>query len=83
MNPILADAFLKDPQAGGLIHGLFLVLIVVICVALIWAAGRWFIQKVAAPAVVMTVWNGFFILVGLVIIVNFLMSLLGHGFIAY
>jgi hypothetical protein len=70
-------------DSSGLIHALFLVLIIGICIALIWAAGRWFITKMAAPALVMTVWNGFFLLVGLIIVINFLMSLVGHGFITY
>jgi len=67
----------------GLVHALFLVLIIGICVALIWAVGRWFIQKLAAPALVMTIWNGFFILVGLIVVVNFLLSLAGHPFIRF
>lgn len=65
----------------GLVHQLFVVLIIGICVALIWAVGRWFIQKLNAPPLVMTIWNGFFILVGLIVVVNFLLSLTGHGFV--
>lgn len=65
----------------GLVHELFVVLIIGICCALIWAVGRWFIQKLAAPALVMTIWNGFFLLVGLIVVVNFLLGLAGHPFI--
>lgn len=67
----------------GLVHQLFLVLIIGICVALIWAVGRWFIQKLAAPALVMTIWNGFFLLVGLIVVINFLLGLAGHSFIRF
>lgn len=89
IKTMLADALFKhssvtvgDGGGGGLIHALFVVLIVGICVGLIWAAGRWVITKMAAPAMAMTIWNGFFILVGLIIVVNFLLSLVGYGFIA-
>ena len=70
-------------NSTGLIHGLFLVLIIGICVAIIWGVGRWIITKITAAPTVMAVWNGFFILVGAIVVVNFLMSLVGHGFMAY
>lgn len=68
-------------NGDGLVHQLFLVLIIGICVALIWGVGRWFIQKLGAPPVAMTIWNGIFILIGLIVAVNFLLSLAGHPFI--
>jgi hypothetical protein len=45
-----------------------------------WA---WFIGKLAAPGIVRTIWDGLFILVGLVVIINFLLGLGGHAFIAW
>lgn len=80
---ILAEATLNLGNSSGLIHSLFAVLIIGICCAIIWAVGRWFITKITQNALAMTVWNGFFILVGCIIIINFLMSLVGHGFIEY
>lgn len=77
--PVFGDVVFAG--GDGLVHSLFVVLIIGLCVALIWAAGRWFIQKLAAPALVMTIWNGFFLLVGLIVVVNFLLSLTGHPFI--
>jgi hypothetical protein len=80
---ILADAVLNLNNSGGLIHSLFAVLIIGICVAIIWAVGRYFITKITQNALAMTVWNGFFVLVGAIIVINFLMSLDGHAFMVY
>lgn len=77
--PLFGDAVFAG--GDGLVHSLFVVLIIGLCVALIWATGRWFIQKLTAPALVMIIWNGFFLLVGLIVVVNFLLSLTGHPFI--
>lgn len=82
MHPILADT-IRVAGGDGLIHDLFAVLIIAICVGIVWAVGRWFIVKLALPALVMTVWNGFFILVGAIVVINFLLSLSGHGFITW
>lgn len=70
-------------SSGGLIHGLLFVLLVGICVLLIWWAGTWFIGKLGAPAIVRTIWDGLFVLVGLVVIINFIMGLGGHAFIVW
>ena len=84
MNTLFADAIVIAGGGGsGLIHQLFVVLIIGICALALWAAGRWIITKLAAPGIVMTVWTGFFLLLGLIVVLNFLLSLIGHGFIAY
>jgi hypothetical protein len=77
MNPILS-AILVASDNGGLIHSLLFVLLVGICVLLIWWVGTWFIGKLGAPAIVRTVWDGLFILIGLIVVINFLLSLAGH-----
>lgn len=80
-NIILADiAGISD---NGLVHNFFVVLIVGICIAVIWAVGRFFIGKFKLPELAMTVWSGFFLLVLVIVVINFLLSLIGHGFIAY
>ena len=88
MHTILADALFKTSSATvgdgeGLIHALFLVLIIGVCIAIIWALGRWLIGAITQNPLAMKVWNGFFLIVGAIIVINFLMSLVGHGFIAY
>jgi hypothetical protein len=84
MNTVMLAADTINLGSGsGLVHDLFAVLIIGICVAIVWGIGRWVIIKFAAPGLVMVVWNGFFILVGAIIVINFLLSLTGHGFITY
>lgn len=78
MNPILMAI-----EGSGVVHLLVVVLIVGIIAALIWAAGRWAIIKFAAPPVVMTIWNGLFMLIGLIIAINFLLGLIGKPLITW
>ena len=68
---------------GGLMHGLLMFLLVGICIAAIWAVGRFFITKMALPALAMTIWSGLFLLVGLVILINFVMGLGGKPLFEY
>lgn len=74
---------LSSGSSNGVIHALLFVLLVGICVLLIWWTGTWFIGKLGAPAIVRTIWDGLFILVGLVVIINFLMGIGGHAFLAW
>jgi hypothetical protein len=88
MNTLFADALVVAHAGGGgsgagLIHNLFVVLIIGICALLLWAAGRWAMIKFTAPPIVLTVWTGFFLLLGLIVVLNFLLSLVGYGFITY
>ena len=82
MHLTLAE-FLATGSSGGLIHNLLFILVVGICVLAIWWVGTWFIGKLGAPGIVRTVWDGLFILVGLVVVINFLLGLTGHAFIAW
>ena len=84
MNTLFADAIVVAGGSGsGLIHQLFVVLVIGICALALWAAGRWIIVKLAAPGIVMTVWTGFFLLLGLIVVLNLLLSLIGHAFVTY
>jgi hypothetical protein len=75
--------FAELATSGGLVHDLFAVLIISICCAIIWWLGRWFIEKMALPGLVLTVWTGLFLLVGAIVLINFLLGLTGHGFLHY
>jgi hypothetical protein len=66
---------------GGLVSQLLVILFVALAVLLIWAVGRWVGGKLKAPEIVLTGWDILFVLIGLVLAVNFLMTLAGHGFI--
>lgn len=79
MHSLIAEAvFIHSGNGGDIIHTLLTFLIIGICVLLIWWVGKWFIGKLAAPAIVSTVWDGLFILIGLFVIVNTLLGLVGH-----
>lgn len=70
-------------SGSGLVHNVFVVLIIAICLCIVWWFGDWAFKKLGVPAIVLTVWMGFFILLGVIIVLNFLLSLVGHGFITY
>jgi hypothetical protein len=67
----------------GMIHGLIMFLIVAVCLLLVWYFGKWVLGQLGAPAIALTIWTGLFGLIGLVIVVNFLLGIGGHGFITY
>jgi hypothetical protein len=75
--------FINFGSGNGFINSFLTLLIVGVCLLLIWLAGRWVCGKTAAPPIVLTCWTGLFGLVGLIVVINFLMSLVGHGFITY
>lgn len=67
----------------GMVNQLLFVLIIGICILVVWWLGRWFITQLGAPAIVMTVWNGLFILLGGICVINFLLGLVGRPFIRW
>jgi hypothetical protein len=62
----------------GMVHQLLMFLLIGICVGLIYWVGKWFIGSVGAPPMASKVWDGLFILIGLIVIINFLLGLAGH-----
>ena len=79
MNPIMAVAV--SVGGGGLAHDVFVIFIFILIGLILWALGNYGFPKFGAPPIVMTIWNGLFILVGAVIVINFLAGLAGHRFI--
>lgn len=78
MVPMLAAA-----DGEGLLNKLMMILLIGICVAIVWAFGRWVIGKFGAPEIVMTCWHGLFLLLGVIFVINFLMDLAGHPFLKW
>lgn len=78
LQPMLAAV-----SGEGIVNQLLFVLVVGICVLLIWWVGKWFIVKLGAPPIAMTIWNGLFILLGLFVVVNFLLGLVGYPVIRW
>ncbi len=68
-------------NGGGLAHTIFVVFIFILIGLILWALGNWGFPRLGAPPIVMTVWNGLFILIGAVVVINFLAGLAGHSFI--
>ena len=80
---MLGDISVRTGGDSGLVQSLIYVLLIGICVALVWWVGKWFIGQLGAPAIAMTIWNGLFILIGLIVIVNFLLGLTGHPLVRW
>ena len=77
---IVSTMILSEIAVGGgsgMLHGLLIFLLVGICVAAIWWVGTWFISKLALPVMAGTIWAGLFVLVGLIVLINFVMGLAG------
>jgi len=85
MNASLLVPLLAEISIGGsgMVHSLLVVLIIGIACLLIWWVGKYFIGALSAPAIAMTLWNGLFVLLALIVAVNFLLSLVGYGFIRW
>lgn len=67
----------------GLVNQLLTLLLFGICIAIVYAMGYWFFTRPKVPPLVMMIWNGLFILVGGIVIINFLMGLGGNQFIKW
>lgn len=67
----------------GLVNQLLFILIIGICLLIIWWLGKYFISKLGAPPLALTVWNGLFVLLGALCAINFLLSLIDKPFIRW
>lgn len=65
----------------GFISQLLTLLVLGICVAIIYFMGNYFAKK--APPIALQIWNGLFVLIGGIIIINFLLGLTGHAFLKW
>jgi hypothetical protein len=65
----------------GIVYTFLRFLILGISCLAIWWVGKWFCGAVGAPAIVLTVWTGILILVGLIVFLDFLMGLIGRPFL--
>lgn len=83
MTTLLADSAIHIGDGSGMIHSVFVVLILAVCLVMLWYAGDWCFKKMGVPAIVLTIWTGLFLLIALVVVLNFLLGLIGHGFITY
>jgi len=78
-----AQTVVTSGDADGLIHQLVWFLLVALCVGVVYAMGWYFFSKPPFPSVAMLVWNGLFVLVGGLVIINFLLSMFGHPLVKW
>ena len=81
IQPMLADAI--QLNSNGLAHGAFVIFIAILIGLILWGLGKYFFPKLGMPEKGMLIWDGLFILIAAIIIVNFLAGLAGHPFIAW
>lgn len=67
----------------GIVRSLMVVLVVGICCLAIWAAGKYFLKVLGAPPHAATIWNAVFVFLGLAILINFLLGLIGSPLIRW
>jgi hypothetical protein len=77
--------FLADVSVSGegLVHNALVFFIIILCLLIVWALGHFGFPKVKAPGFVIMVWDGIWCLLAAILVINFLMSLIGHGFIKW
>lgn len=67
----------------GFINQLVTFLLVGLCVGLLYAAANYFATRPKAPPMALTIINGLFVIVGVLVIINFLLGLAGRPFIEW
>lgn len=80
---ILMLAALNIGSGDGFVNNLFQVLILALACGVIYGIGWYFFRNPPFGAIAMKIWNGFFVLIGGIIILNFLLGLGGHSFIKW
>lgn len=81
--PILAEGGFSGLDRHGVAFGAFVVFIVALCLAIVWWLGKMAFPKLGVPVLGLQIWDGFFILLIAVAVLNFLMGLIGHQFIPW
>jgi hypothetical protein len=81
VSPMLAVTL--DFGNSGIIGQLLVFFVVILCMGIVWALGHFGFPKLKLPALVVTVWDCIFVLIGAIMLINFLLSLVGKQFIRY
>lgn len=68
-------------RGDGFLSQLITFLVVGLCVGLLYAAAHYFATRPKAPGIALTIVNGLFIIVGCLVLINFLLGLTGKAFI--
>jgi hypothetical protein len=78
---MLAEAIVVG--GSGLAHGAFMIFLAILIGLILWGLGRYFFPRLGMPPKGMLVWDGLFILIACIVVINFLAGLMGHSFIAW
>ena len=78
---ILAEAIIVG--GSGLAHSAFVVFLAVLIGLILWGLGRYFFPKLGMPPMGMLIWDGLFVLIAAILVINFLAGMMGHSFIAW
>lgn len=78
---MLASAL--DLGGEGFVNQLVTFLVIGLVVGILYAIAHYFATRPKAPAIALTIVNGAFILIGGLALINFLLGLVGKGFIKW
>lgn len=78
MNLVPLFAQLTVGKGEGLTRDIFVVFICILIGLILWGLGRYFFPKFSMPPFGMMVWDGLFVLIAAIVLINFLASLAGH-----
>jgi hypothetical protein len=70
--------FASISAGGGIIQSLIYLFLVLVCALILWGLGKYAFGVFGAPAIVLTGWTLLFVVVGAIVLINFLLGLAGH-----
>jgi hypothetical protein len=82
-TPMLSDISFHGGGGGGLAQNLFTVFIFILIGLILWGLGKFFFPKFNMPPKGMLIWDGLFILIAAIVVINFLAGVAGHAFISW
>jgi len=75
--------FSLNVGGSGLAHNIFVIFLAILIGLILWWLGRFFFPKFGMPPLGMQIWDGLFIFIAAIVVINFLAGLAGHAFIAW
>jgi len=78
MTPFLSEISVHTGSGKAVSNNLFNIFIWILIGLILWGLGTYFFPKLGMPAKGMLVWNGLFILIAVIIVINFLAGLTGN-----
>lgn len=79
----MQNLMLAEINGSGIVHNLVIVLLIGICVGIVYWVGSYFIRTIPLPGLAGKIWDGLFILLGMLVVVNFLLGLAGWSVVKW